>query len=342
MPNEPNQNNEVGFAPTPPQGAYAASPYGSPEYPVQPASPVMEPKKGKGWIVGLVAVILAFVLILFGIFSCSSASSSSGLGLIEGDTIGVITIDGTIGYDGSTSSPEGLKEQLDVAAQDDRIKAVVLRVNSGGGTAAAGEEMSIYLRDFSKPVVVSSAAINASAAYEISSQADYIYVQKSSDVGAIGTALQVTDLSELLDKLGISVDNITSSNSKDSTYGTRALTKSERDHYQKMVDQINDNFIDTVAEGRHLNRETVEDLATGLTYTGTDAVDYGLADAIGTKEDALNKAAELAGISSYQVVDLEPQGSELESLLGDYLGNSNSVKLDDFLKELEKDGSLSQ
>lgn len=95
------------------------------------------------------------------------------------NTVAVIDIDSTIQYDGTTNSPDGLKQQLDVAADDSRIIAVVLRVNSGGGVATAGEEMSTYVKEFredtGKPVVVSSASSNASAAYEISSQADYIF-----------------------------------------------------------------------------------------------------------------------------------------------------------------------
>ena len=133
------------------------------------------------------------------------------------------------------------------------MKAIVLRVNSGGGTATAGEEMTSYLKDFSKPVVVSSASMNASAAYEISSQADYIFTAKTTSIGAIGTAMQITDLSGLYEKLGIRIDDITSADSKDSSYGNRPLTEEERAYYQDMVDQINETFIETVAEGRSMS-----------------------------------------------------------------------------------------
>ena len=155
------------------------------------------------------------------------------------------------------AAPRASKAQLDRAEQNPHIKAVVLRVNSGGGTATAGEEMAEYLREFSKPVVVSSASINASAAYEISSQADYIFTAKTTSIGAIGTVMQVTDLSGLMEKLGISVDNIASADSKDSSYGTRPLTEEERAYYQAMVDQINESFIETVAQGRGMDVEAV-------------------------------------------------------------------------------------
>lgn len=319
---------------------------------------VMAPqKKSRGWVVGIVAIVAIFLLCLFGMWSCSSAlsgvasSSDDNLAYLSGDTIAVISIDGTIQYDGTTSSPEGLKEQLDKAAENDNIKAVVLRVNSGGGVATAGEEMSTYVREFmdetSKPVVVSSAATNASAAYEISSQADYIFVAKSTAIGSIGTAMQFIDYSGLMELLGISTEDVTSSSGKNSTYGTRSLTDEEREYYQAQVDQINETFIETVAEGRDMTIEEVTELATGLTYTGLDAIENGLADEVGTLEDALDKAAELAGCSSYyDTVELETYSSSDLNTLLDLLSESNGgITTDDFvsaLKELESDGSIEQ
>lgn len=334
-------------APVPP-GGYAPQPYA----PQPPA-----PKKSRGWIVALVAVVLVFVLLVVGVVSCTGAMASFGslggtaaasdVDYLMSDAVGIIELDGTIQYDGTTCSPEGLKEQLDIAADNAHVKAIVLRVNSGGGTATAGEEMAEYVKQFSestgKPVVVSSAATNASAAYEISSQADYIYTAKSTAIGAIGTAMQVTDLSGLYELLGIGVENITSADSKDSSYGTRALTDEERAYYQAMVDQINATFVQTVADGRGMSVDEVRALATGLTFTGLDAVENGLADEIGTQEDAVAKAAELASMGSYTTVALRPVGSDLSSLLG--LMSESDVSLDDLaasLKELEHDGSIAQ
>ncbi|MBQ3300902.1 MAG: signal peptide peptidase SppA, partial [Eggerthellaceae bacterium] len=252
----------------------------------------------------------------------SSAYSNTYVGT-GADAIGVIDLTGTIQYDGTSCSPEGLKELLDMAEEDDSIKAVVIRVDSGGGTATAGEEMATYVRQFSKPVVVSSASINASAAYEISSQADYIFVAKSTEIGAIGTVMQLTDLSGLLEMLGVNMDVIASADSKDSSYGYRSLTDEEREYYQHMVDQINDVFIDNVSAGRDMDRAAVEKLATGLPFTGVDAVQNGLADAVGTREDALDKAAELAGIEDYEEVPLELVSYDFSSLYS-LLWNTNT------------------
>ncbi|OUO87018.1 signal peptide peptidase SppA [Gordonibacter sp. An230] len=338
-------------------GQPAAQPACPPPAPSSPQQPyyMQPPKKSHGWIVALVSVLCVFALLAVGMVSCTSMFASSmgplstsgvnDLDYLTGDAVAVINIDGAIQYDGTTCSPEGLKAQLDVAADNVHVKAVVLRVDSGGGTATAGEEMASYVRQFreetGKPVVVSSASMNASAAYEISSQADYIFTAKTTAIGAIGTVMQITDLSGLMEKLGISVDNVTSADSKDSSYGTRPLTEEERAYYQNQVDQINETFIQTVAEGRGMVEDEVRALATGLTFTGMEAVENGLADEIGTKEDAVAKAAELAGVEFYVTTEMDPVGDSLSSLLG--LMSARGATADDIahaLKELENDGSI--
>ncbi len=332
-------------------GGVAQQPY--PNY----VQPTQQPKK-RGWIVAIVVVVAIFALMATSLWSCTSmVSSVSSLGslgassldeteFLTSDTVAVISITGTIQYDGTTASPEGFKEQLDKAADSPYIKAVVLRIDSGGGTATAGEEMSAYLKEFveetGKPVVVSSASINASAAYEISSQATYIYTAKTTAIGSIGTVMQITDLSELFDKLGINIENITSADSKDSSYGTRALSDEERAYYQSMVDQINETFIEAVAEGRDMSVEEVRALATGLTFTGIEAVENGLADEIGTKEDAIDKAAELAGLDGYQTITLETAVNDLYSLFG-LATEDQAISVDELaaiLKEFEGDGII--
>ena len=288
-------------------------------------------KKSHGWIVAIVIVVCLFAFTAFCVKSCSDSFGGSTSGGFDtgasANSVAVLELDGTIQYDGSACSPEGFKKLLDKAADDSNIKALVLRVNSGGGAATAGEEMAAYLRDFKedcgKPVVVSSASINASAAYEISSQADYIYVAKSTEIGAIGTAMEVTDLSGLLDMLGIDIDVITSADSKDSSYGYRPLTDEERAYYQRMINQINEMFIENVAEGRKMTVDEVRGLATGLAFTGVDAVGNGIADEIGTLEDAKDKAAEVAGISDYQTYSLALYSYDLSSLY-DLFGESKS------------------
>ena len=357
-------DNAAGAGRPEPQAPSGAVPVPPAPAPVAAGAQAAAPRKsGNGWKIAIAIIAAVVVLVIAGMASCSSmVQSAGGSSLLpsslfgssdqktasEPNTIAIITMDGTIQYDGTACSPEGLKDLLQQAEDDGNVSAIVLRVNSGGGTSTAGEEMSKLVKDCSKPVVVSAASIDASAAYEISSQADYLYAAKSSEVGAIGTAMQVTNYSGLLKMLGISVDDIVSADSKDSSYGTRALTKKERKYYQDMVDQINDQFISTVAEGRNMSKAQVKKLATGLPFTGLDAVDNGLFDEIGTLDDACKKASQLAGGGDdYHTIDLT-ESNDLDSLM-ELLGNSESssdgdsitVSKDELakaLKELKSNG----
>ena len=332
-----------GHAQPQPQAQAAPNAYAPHATPQQPASaPAPEKKKSRGWIVAIVVVVALLIVLLVSITSCTSmvksivGPSSSGIEITnDANSVAVIDIDGTIQYDGTSNSPEGFKQLLDEAADDDNTIAVVLRVNSGGGTATAGEEMATYLKEFredtGKPVVASSASLNASAAYMISSQADAIFVARTTEIGAIGTAMQSTDFSGLLEKLGISVDNITSSEGKDSSYGTRPLTEEERAYYQNMVDEINEVFIEIVADGRGKSVSWARSMATGMVFTGQTAMKNGIADEIGTLEDACAYAAKLAGARSYSTYDLHLSGlydfSSLSSLLGENESDSDLALL---------------
>lgn len=290
--------------------------------------------KNRAKTVALIAATALCVVLCFAAVSCTTlfGGMAATIGIAADSAsvstspkIGVISLRSTIQYDGTSCSPSGLKSLLDQAKNRDDIKAIVLRVNSGGGTATAGEEMAKYVRDFEKPIVVSCAATTASAAYEIASQADYIYAAKTSSVGSIGVAMQVTDLSGLYEKLGIDIDTITSSESKDSTYGNRPLSKSEREWYQNMVNAIDEDFIQTVAEGRKMSVDDIRKLANGLTYTGVEAAVNGLVNEVGYLENAIAKASELAGYDrSLEQTMLTLSSTPDISTLLDILGQDSS------------------
>lgn len=286
--------------PPPPTGMPPQPPMGTVNNPSYSYVP-MPPQKKRKWPFVLIIVFLALIVGL--------ASFSIGSSFLAPKNVALIHMEGTIGEDSGACNSEGLMSLLDQAEADDSIKALVIRVDSGGGYSSEGEEMSEYIKRFSKPVVISTGSTNASAAYFISSQADYIYANASSAVGSIGTIIQYMDYSELLEMLGISPITIESSPSKDSSYGTRPLTEEEIAHYQDQVNRINEVFIKAVSEGRNISIEDVRELATGMTFTGAQGVDNGLVDEIGTLSDAFDKAASLAGLSHYGIVSLDSTSS---------------------------------
>lgn len=311
QPSAVEPSSHIPSGPQPPQG------YAAPPEPRQAHPPHRSRSSVIFMIIGIVALLIALVV---GAGSCASrVFMADSYDSAPQNAIAEIAINGTIGYDGSSSSPKGLKELLDKAKENDNIKAVVLRVNSGGGISTAGEEMARYVKEFSehKPIVVSSASINCSAAYEISSQSDYIFVNRTTEIGSIGTVMQLLDYSQLMELLGVKSEAITSAPNKDSSFGTRPLTDDERAYYQDIVDEINDVFIETVAEGRNMSRDDVEELATGLPFTGMTAIDNGLADEVGSQEDAVQKAADLAGVGDdYHAFSLSLPEQGLSGLLG--------------------------
>lgn len=294
----------------------AATPY--PSAPTQQA-----PRKRRWWIWLAVLAVLFFCAIV----SClplallSDFGSTSGgafTGLTNG-AVAVIPIDAAIQGTGNNAvTPSTFYDQIRQAEKDSRVKAIVLRVDSPGGTVAASEEIASYVKNAHKPVVVSVGDICASGAYMISSQADKIYAIEGSDVGSIGVILQIPNVQGLLDKLGITVNTITAGKFKGEGSPYRKLTPEEQKRLQGQVDEVYGQFITIVATGRRLPEAKVRELATGEVWTGVQAKKLGLIDEIGTYPDALAAAAKLGGIEGEpEVITYDrPLGGLLSSLTG--------------------------
>lgn len=277
------------------------------------------------WTIGIVVVVALVVgscalpvLLLMG--------DTSDLAM--GDKVGVIHVDGVIAGTGDYYSgyvtPEYFLELLDKADEDEAVKAIVLRVDSPGGTVAASEEIARFVAECDKPVIVSSGDVNASGAYMISSQADEIWALPGTSVGSIGVISQIPNASGLMEKLGLEFAVITAGELKDTGSPYRALTDKERALIQGEVDEAYGQFIDIVAEGRDMKRSEVASLATGWAWSGERAKELGLVDEIGTYRDALDAAADAGGIDGdYDVTVFD---EDFGSLLGSLVGLSSSMQ----------------
>lgn len=244
-----------------------------------------------------------------------------------GSAVGVVTLDkaiaGTGDYYSGYVTPDYVYKQLEQAGKDDRVKAIVLKVDSPGGTVAASEEIALYVKAFKKPVIVSSGDVNASGAYMVSSQADEIWALPGTAVGSIGVISQIPNVSALMKKVGVEFTVIHAGKYKGAGSSYRPLTKEEKALIQGEVDEAYGQFIDIVARGRKMERSEVESLATGWAWSGTQAQKLGLVDKIGTHRDALDAAAKAGGIKGhYDVVDY---GDQYGTLLGSLLGVSQSL-----------------
>lgn len=273
--------------------------------------------RSRAWIWWTLAAVLLVTLLVgscalpfWMLMSASTPTSGSFDFGVSGDAVAVIRIDGVIAGTGDYYSgyitPEYFHDQFDQALDDGSVKAIVLRVDSPGGTVAASEEIALYVEAADKPVIVSTGDVNASGAYMISSQADEIWALPGSAVGSIGVISQIPNASGLLDKLGVEFQVITAGKNKDTGSPFRPLTDEERALIQGQVDEVYGQFIDIVAKGRDMKRADVEKLATGWTWSGEKAKELGLVDQIGTHQDALDAAAKVGGIEGdYDIVTYE-------------------------------------
>lgn len=200
-----------------------------------------------------------------------------------------------------------LVEQLEAAASDKRVKAVVLRINSPGGSVTASdamyEEILAFRKKTGKPVVACFQDVAASGAYYLACAADEIIAQRTSVTGSLGVVMQMVDLSGTLAKLGIRAEAITSGPFKDAGSPFRVMRPEEREVFQGMVDTFYRRFIEVIVEGRpDLSREQIVKLADGRVYTAEQALESGLVDRIATLREAVVIARERAGIKAAHAI----------------------------------------
>lgn len=237
--------------------------------------------------------------------------------------------------DGSASMSRGKNidaqivcKDLEKLIEDDDIKAVVLRINTGGGSAYASEQIwhSMKKLKAKKPVVVSMGGMSASGGYYISSIANYIYAEPTTLTGSIGIFGMFPDPSQLLtEKLGVKFDEVKTN--KFSTFGSmaRPISDDEMTILNRYIDRGYSLFRSRVAEGRKMSVEDVEKIAQGRVWLGQDAVKIKLVDELGGLNDALAKAAKLAKLEEYHAVAY-PEPSDWTEQLTGKLNQNNYIQ----------------
>lgn len=243
----------------------------------------------------------------------SSKYSANKIALVfaNGDIISGKGNDETIGS-------ETLAETLRKARTDEKVKAVVLRVNSPGGSALASDVIwrEIELIHKAKPVVVSMGDVAASGGYYISCAANKIYAQQSTITGSIGVFGVLFNAQKLMEeKLGVTTDSYKTSDYGDMGSIARPLTAAERNKVQRSVEEVYDTFTNRVADGRKISQANVDSIGQGRVWSGEDALQLKLIDAYGGIQDAIKEAATLAKLSEYRISELPVQKDPLMELL---------------------------
>lgn len=216
-------------------------------------------------------------------------------------------------------SPNPVNTDLERLMNDDDVKAVVIRVNSGGGSAYASEQIwhQVKLLKEKKPVVISMGGMAASGGYYISCGASKIFAEPSTLTGSIGIFGMFPDMSELLtDKVGLHFDIVKTNEHADFGAQGRPINEDEGRLLQKYINNGYDLFTRRVAEGRGISQDSVKVIGEGRVWTGEQALKIGLVDELGNLQDAIKAAAKLAKTSEYNVVTYPETKSWKESLLG--------------------------
>lgn len=249
----------------------------------------------------LIAILLLVVLPL-GISTLRKASIPA---------VGILRIEGPIA--------DSL-EYLDIIREfeeDDRVRAVILRIDSPGGKVGPSQEIyeAVLRLKESKPVLASMSSAGASGAYYIACGADTVYALSGTMTGSIGVIMEFFDVSGGLQKLGVSAESVTGGELKSAGSSFRPMTEAERRYFQEMARDVHEQFKDAVAAGRGMTRQEVDGYADGRVLTGRQALSAGLIDQLGGLDTVIEDARKRAGIEGKpRIVWRQPREGVLESI----------------------------
>lgn len=214
---------------------------------------------------------------------------------------------------GSTVTPSRVKEELDKAAKDKRIKAVVLKINSPGGTVSASDiihhELLAYKKETGVPVVACLMGLATSGGYYLAQAGDTIVAHPSGITGSIGVLAMKLNVKGLMDKVGVEGEMVKSGQWKDFWSPFRPATPEEKQMMQQVINSYYQGFVDVVALGRKMDTQEVRRVADGRIYTASQAKDLGLVDSLGYLDDAIKIARKQAGLEEATVVRYHRPGS---------------------------------
>lgn len=230
------------------------------------------------------------VLLLVGVLALTRGGEGAG---VFGPRVAVLELEGII------VDADQLVRDLRAHRDNAMVRAVVVRINSPGGVVAPTQELHAaiqQLREAGKPVVASLGAVAASGGYYVAVAADRIYANPGTLTGSIGVMMQLANLEALLKKVGVDYVVVKAGEYKDLGNISRAMSPRERRVIQALLDDVHGQFVQAVADGRKLEAAEVRRVADGRVFSGAQALQLQMVDALGGLEDAINGAAELAGL----------------------------------------------
>lgn len=249
------------------------------------------------------------------------------------DKVAVLYLEGEIHSEsGDGIVDKQVLKQLKKIQKNDDVKAVVLRVNSPGGSADASEQIwhgVELLKEKGLPVVVSMGDYAASGGYYISCNADYIYAEPTTLTGSIGIFGVVPNWGKLREKVGLDIDGVSTNAHSDLEVNMvyKGMNPEEQAMMQRMIERGYDLFTRRCAEGRHTTQDSIKAIGEGRVWLGKDAIGIGLVDCLGNIDDAIAKAVELAGVEQYKTIYYPEKKDPMEELLKLLDGSSPEERL---------------
>jgi len=280
------------------------------------------------WIIISCAVLcVAFLFLIIGI----SALNGTGSGNTAHIKIrGVITSGGDSFFGSTTASAEDIVENIRKAEENPRIKAILLDINSPGGSAVASQEIATAIKNTKKPVIALIRDIGTSGAYWAASSSDIIVASPLSITGSVGATASYLEFSELMEIYGIGYERVVSGKFKDTGAPFRELREDEQALLQEIIELTGSYFAQSVKENRNLNDDVVTQISTGRIYTGQQAINLNLIDELGGIEKAKEIIMKTAGIESVSLVKYKQKTrfsiasllSQQASIIGKSIGAS--------------------
>lgn len=282
-----------------------------------------ERKSGKGWIIALVVLIIIIGCFLFFGITMFLLTSLNYDDPIHSGNVAIIPIKGPIVGDAGDSFFGGdqlavsskIVEKIEKADKEHNIKAIILEVNSPGGSPVASDEIANALEATQKPTLVVIREVGASGAYWIASSADVIIAHEMSMVGSIGVIGSYLEFPGLLDRFNISYNQLISGKHKDIGTPYKHLEEEEKAMFQELLDELHAEFVTQVSQGRNMPREQVMELATGWVFTGRKGKELGLVDELGGMKEAIEIVERDLNIT-VKTVEYKTQPSLLDLIAG--------------------------
>ena len=269
------------------------------------------------YAVAVVIILAIFGFIMSGLLSFFGNSNSSGgnvaLISIEGEIVG--TKDSGISFGAAAAASPEIIEQIQKADNNPQIKAIILGINSPGGSAVASDEIADALKKTNKTKVAWIREEGASGAYWIASASDYIVANRASVTGSIGVIASYLEFPGFLQRYNITYRRLVAGKYKDIGSPFKDMTPEEQAFFQESLNEMRDYFVSEVAKNRHMSKKDVDKIANGLFYLGSQAKEYGLVDELGGKDEAIKYIEKKENIKA-DVVEYKNQKGLLGLLSG--------------------------